>query len=140
MIEREPCNSKKSAGVSISNSMDTSTDAPIASTPLDISTTTNDQITTTVSSYINEEKEKAKKKPYLIIHNVGESTSEDGLQREKEDIDNVPSIFQQYLDVSPSIIKVLCLGIRHEKPRLLKITVSSESEKYLNPKKHFKAM
>ena len=40
---------------------------------------------------------------------------------------------------APSIIKVLCLGIRHEKPRLLKITVSSESEKYLNPKKHFKA-
>ena len=58
MIERERCNSKKSAGVSISNSMDISTDAPIASTPLNISTTTNDQITTIVSSYINEEKEK----------------------------------------------------------------------------------
>ena len=117
----------------------TNTDAPIASTPPNISTTTNDQITTIVLSYINEEKEKAKKKPYLIIHNVGESTSEDGLQRKKEDIDNISSIFQQYLDVSPSIIKALCLGICCEKPRLLKVTVSSESEKYLNPKKQFKA-
>ena len=80
--------------------MDTSTDTPIASSPPNIATT-NDQITTIVSFYINEEKGKPKRKVNLIIHNLSESTSEDSLKRKKEDIDDVPFIFQQYLDVSP---------------------------------------
>ena len=72
--------------------MDSSTDAPVASSPPDVPTT-NDQITTIVSSYINEEKEKAKRKLNLIIHNVGESTSEDSLESKKEDIDNISSSY-----------------------------------------------
>lgn len=59
-------------------------DAPAVSSPN--IPTTNDQITTIVSSYINEEKEKAKRKLNLILHNVWESTSEDGLARKKTSI------------------------------------------------------
>ena len=50
-------------------------------------------------------------------------------RKKKENIDNVSSISQQYLDVSPSITKAFHFGKCDEKPRLLKITVSSESEK-----------
>ena len=38
-------------------------------------------------------------------------------------------MFQQYLGVSPTITKTFHLSKHHEKPRLLKITVSTESEK-----------
>ena len=63
--------------------MDTRTDAPIASSPPNIYTT-NNQITATISLYINEENEKAKRKLNLIIHSVGESTSKDGLERKRK--------------------------------------------------------
>ena len=75
----------------IFNRMDTSTDAAVASLPPNI-LTTNDQITAIISSYINEEKEKAKRKLNLIIQNVGETTFGDGLKRKKEYID----MFLQY--------------------------------------------
>ena len=42
---------------------------------------------TIVSTYINEEKEKAKRHLNFIVHNTYESASEAGLTRKKHDID-----------------------------------------------------
>ena len=109
---------------------DQTADSAAASLPSPSSiNTSSNQISTIVSSYINEEKETAKRRLNLIIHNVSESTQEDGLARKQEDINKVSSIFQQYLNVSLTITKANRLGKRSEKPRLLKFTVSSESEK-----------
>ena len=86
-------------------------------------------ISTIVSSYINEEKEKSKRRLNLIVHNLEESSAEDVATRQKYDTDQVSSIFQNYVGVSPNISKAIRLGKRQEKARLLKITVSSESDK-----------
>ena len=65
----------------------------------------------------------------IIVHNVKESTAEDGSTRKQQDIEVVTSLFQQHLDISPSISRAFCLGQKHQKPRPLKITVSSDAEK-----------
>lgn len=41
----------------------------------------------------------------------------------------VTSLFQQHLGISPSISRAFCLGQKRQKPRLLKISVSSDVEK-----------
>ena len=64
-----------------------------------------------------------------IVHNVTESTDEEGLNRKKHDIDFVTSTFQQYLGVSVTINKAFHLGKHSDKPGLLKISLNSESEK-----------
>ena len=86
-------------------------------------------ISSIVSTFLNEEKERAKRRLNLIIHNVKESTSEDGPTRKKHDIDTVTSIFEHHLNVSTTITKAFRIGQHKEKPRLLKISVSTESEK-----------
>ena len=76
-----------------------------------------------------EEKEKSKRRLNLIVHNLEESSAEDVATRQKYDTDQVSSILQNYVGVSPNISKAIRLGKRQEKARLLKITVSSESDK-----------
>jgi len=84
-----------------------------------------------INFFIIEEKEKAKRCLNLIVHNVTESTNEDGLIRKKHDTDFIISTFQQYLGVSVTINKAFCLGQQNTKLRLLKISVNSETEKAL---------
>ena len=103
--------------------------ADVSNTPLHTSVDSSSQIQTMVDSFINEEKEKAKRCLNLIVHNVTESTDEEGLNRKKHDIDFVTSTFQQYLGVSVAINKAFRLGKHNDKPRLLKISVNSEAEK-----------
>ena len=92
---------------------------------------TSKNLSSFVSTFINEEKEKSKRKLNLIIHNVVESTKEDGAARKREDISCISDILQQFLGITVKIEKAFCLGQRKEKPRLLKITVNSEEEKAL---------
>ena len=99
--------------------------------PLPTNADSSSQIQSMVNSFINEEKEKAKRRLNLIVHNVTESTNEDGLIRKKHDIDYVTSTIQQYLGVNVIINKAFRLGQRNDKPRLLKISVNSEAEKAL---------
>ena len=87
------------------------------------------QLTAMVTSFISKEKEKAKRHLNLIVHNIAESTSEDGTTRKKHDVESVSGILQQHLGISATISKAFRLGQRGEKPRLLKITVVSEVEK-----------
>ena len=78
------------------------------------------------------EKEKAKRCLNLIVHNLEESSSENGAARQKDDIDRITSIIQKHVEATPHISKAIRLGKRQEnqeKARLLKITVSSEAEK-----------
>ena len=82
-----------------------------------------------MSTFINEEKEKSKRKLNLIFHNIAESTKEDGVARKQDDISCVSNILQQYLGLSTKIEKAFRLGQRKEKPRLLKVSVSSKQEK-----------
>lgn len=94
--------------------------------------TADDHISNIVSSYISEEKEKAKRRLNLIVHNLEESSSENGAARQKDDIDRITSIIQKHVEATPHISKAIRLGKRQEnqeKARLLKITVSSEAEK-----------
>ena len=65
----------------------------------------------------------------LIVHNVEESTSDDGPTRKQHDIHRVSSIFQQQFNITTTITKAIRIGQHREKPRLLKITISTESEK-----------
>ena len=94
-----------------------------------INVDSNNQVTTVINSFLNEEKEKAKRRLNLIIHNIPESTDGDGLTRKKHDIDFIISAFQQYLGVNATINKAFRLGQRGSKPRLLKISVNTETEK-----------
>ena len=90
---------------------------------------TDKQILTVVTNYINEEKEKSKRRLNVIMHNIPESTSEDGNTRRKHDTDFVTDMCQKHLNTAVSITKCFRLGKKGSKPRLLKISLSTEIEK-----------
>lgn len=92
------------------------------------------QFTSYMSSFMNEEKEKEKRRLNLIIHNIKESADTDSSVRKEHDITLVESTLKQYLGVSTKVEKAARLGKRTDKsstdkPRLLKITISSEHDK-----------
>ena len=95
-----------------------------------VSPEVNNHITSKISDYLNEEKEKAKRRLNVIIHNVPESTSEDGSVRKKHDTDFVMQMCQHNLDISIApISKCFRLGKKGAKPRLLKVSLSTEVDK-----------
>ena len=92
------------------------------------------QFSSFMSSFMNEEKEKDKRRLNLIIHNIVESTDVDSSVRKEHDINLVDSILKKYLGISAKIERAIRLGKRTDKsntdkPRLLKISVSSEHDK-----------
>ena len=86
------------------------------------------EVTAMVTSYVNEEKEKAKRRLNLIVHNIPESASDDSLTRKKHDIDFLCSL-EKYLGFPVAINQTFQLGKKGDQPRLLKISVVSESAK-----------
>ena len=50
------------------------------------------------NDYINKEREKAKRRLNVIIHNIPESVSEDSNTRKKHDTDFVTDICHQHLN------------------------------------------
>ena len=87
---------QRSASLSAGNeSMDKQTDI-ICDGP-QAATDSRTEVTAMVTSYINEEKEKAKRRLNLIVHNIPESASDDGLTRKKHDIDFLCSLSEEYL-------------------------------------------
>jgi len=88
------------------------------------------EITSTVVSLLNEEKDKEKRKMNVIIHGIPESKSEEPLERKAYDIDQVNTIFQKHLNVEVAVDNAVRLGKKvNEKSRLLKITLPTESAK-----------
>ena len=49
-----------------------------------------------ITSFINEEKERSKRRLNIIVHNVAESSAESGSERKSYDIINMTSIFDKY--------------------------------------------
>ena len=75
----------------------------------------DDHITSTVFSYLSEEKEKAKRKLNFIVHNWAESSSEDGTTRQRDGVEWVTSALQKLIEVTPTISKAIQLGKCREK-------------------------
>ena len=89
-------------------------------------------ISQAVSSCMFEEKEKQRRRLNLIVHNLAESSSTEGLQRKLDDTSKVTSILTNTLQVPAKIINAVRLGKKvdtKDKARLLKITVETEKEK-----------
>jgi len=63
-------------------------------------TNNTDNIHAVVATYINVEKEKAKIRLNVIVHNVSESLSEDGLTRKNYDVDFVTKMRQTRLVIN----------------------------------------
>lgn len=90
---------------------------------------TPNEITATVTSLINEEREKEKRKLNVIVHNLPECDDSDPSNRKSHDISKTSSIVDKYLSVSTTITQAIRIGKKREKARLLKITFSSVQEK-----------
>ena len=74
---------------------------------------------------------KDKRQLNLIVHQLTESTKEDPQSRKTEDIHVSSNLIQKYLGIPVTITNAIRLGSRGDKPRLLKISVSSKHEKAL---------
>ena len=95
-------------------------------------TITTDSIANIASTLVNEEKEKEKRQLNLILHNIKESDATDSSKRIEEDVCAATIVFKDYLDVTVSVTKCFRIGKKRDdpnKPRLLKIMVSSLDEK-----------
>ena len=93
---------------------------------------TPDSIANIAYTLVNEEKEKERRQLNLILHNVKESESQVSSVRKDEDTRTATAILKDYLNVTASIINCLRIGKKREdpnKPRLLRIVVSSADEK-----------
>ena len=66
----------------------------------------------------------------MIVYRIPESTSEDALERKEHDIEQVNSVFRDYLKVDVEVDSAMRLGKKDPpKTRLLKVLVSSEKSK-----------
>ena len=99
--------------------------------------TSNSETTSEViTAFLNEEKERSKRWLNLIIHNVEESSAENGKARNEQDIQKVKSMFDEYMGIKPNITNALRIGKKGEsspnvKPRLLKVALATEHDKGL---------
>jgi len=92
---------------------------------------TNDSLSQLASTILSEQHEKERRQLNLIVHNIEESSSESPQSRKQEDIAKVTSLLKDHLKIKCSITNAIRLGKRtsDEKPRLLKIMVSSIDDK-----------
>ena len=77
--------------------------------------------TNTLSTAINEEKEKSKCKLNLIVHNLSEFLKENGDDRKQEDIAVATKLLDKYMETSAKVVKAFCIGQCKDKPHLLKL-------------------
>jgi len=63
-----------------------------------------------ITSFLDKEKERSKRRLNVIIHNVEESSADNGKVRKEQDINTVMSIFNKYMDSKPSIVNALRIG------------------------------
>ena len=86
-------------------------------------------ITATVTLLMNEEREKEKRKLNFIMHNLPECDDADPTNRKTQDISKISSIIDKHLGIPTTITQAKRIGKKREKPRLLKVTVSSSQQK-----------
>ena len=63
-----------------------------------------------MSSVINEEKEKQKRRLNLIVHNMAESSADEAQTRKEQDIANIRDILNSQLELQPHISNAIRLG------------------------------
>jgi len=102
------------------------TNKPDTLTPFSVS---EDSVAQIVASLVTEQKRKKKRQMNVIMHNLEESNATDGPARKQDDIKKCLSVFQTHLGLSVSITNAFRLGKRSQKPRLLKISLSSTKDK-----------
>ena len=90
-----------------------------------------ESITLITASIVAEAKEKEKLKLNLIVHNYPEPSSTDSQARNKENIKNITTLLNQYVNVPATITNTIHLGKRSEGFRLTKIMVSTIEESLL---------
>jgi len=89
-----------------------------------------------INTFLDEEKERSKRRLNVILHNVEESSADDGQTRKEQDISTASSVFDKYMGVKPSILNAYRIGKKRNpgpgiRPRLLKLTLASEQDKAL---------
>jgi len=89
-----------------------------------------------ITSFLDEEKERSKRRCNVILHNLNESSADTGQTRKEQDVANITSIFDKYMGVKPTIKNALRIGKKRDagpgvRPRLLKVTLNSEHDKAL---------
>ena len=77
-----------------------------ASTAVERAETTSEVLT----SFINEEKERCKRRLNLIVHSVSESSADTGSERKVHDVSTVTSMFEKYLGVKAKITNANRIG------------------------------
>lgn len=87
-----------------------------------------------ITSFLNEEKERSKRRFNVILHNVEESSGDNGQVRKEQDVNKATSIFNEYMGIKPTVVNALRIGKKRDagpdvKPRLLKLTLASEQDK-----------
>ena len=78
---------------------------------------------------MNRKKEREKQKLNVIVYNAPESEASTGLERKEEDLNRLNKLLKDNLQVSANITKVIRLGKRDDKPRLLKVSLGSADQK-----------
>jgi len=97
--------------------------------PNPVPSITEESVANIAASITAEQKEKEKRQSNIIVHNIAESGANEGLSRKEEDIRRCKSLFQTHLGANVTIQNAIRLGKRSDKPRLLKVTLSSIQEK-----------
>ena len=88
-----------------------------------------DPVENITSSLANEQKEREKRKLNVMVYNVPESEASNGLEKKEEDLNRLNNLFKDNLQISANITKVIRLGKRDDKPRLLKVSLGSADQK-----------
>ena len=76
-----------------------------------------------------QRKERDKRKLNLILHNIPESTNPSSDVRKQDNTDTAAAIFNQHLGIPTSATNTTSLRKKGTKPRILRVTVSSERDK-----------
>ena len=90
---------------------------------------TSKSVTTITVRVVDEQREQDRRRLNLIFHNVPESAKQSGPERKADDINMINGLLHQHLGYSPTISNALCLGKKADRPRLLKVTVTTIQEK-----------
>jgi len=76
-----------------------------------------------------EQRERDRRKLNLIFHSVLESAKQNGPERKADDISTINGLLHQHLGYSSTVSNVLRLGKKADRPRLLKVSVTTIQEK-----------
>ena len=91
--------------------------------------TTHSSIDTITVGVVDEQRDQDKRKLNLILHNINESDKQDGPSRKADDIAYITALLRDHVGIAPTVTNAFRLGKRSDRPRLLKISVSSIDEK-----------